>query len=326
MLLKKIAPALAILLLVTLMWPSYAFAAESGDVTGQFAVGQPPTVDSVSLAQTSMVPQTSYTVSVQVSDADTLNDLTTVAFKIWYDNNGGTPLQSEYDSAAANTQSCAIITWTNGSGFAISSGATTSWALGACTAPVLTGTTGSFSFIFTPGKVAYETPGLDKWQLAAKATDVAAGTGWNFDAEGALMNWYGQITVPAASVNWGTLAGGTDFAATSKPLGSTINFISNGDYAEHVRSTAAWSGASQTANLDAAGVCTTAQQFALKADDSSTLATAVLLGTTGTPIDSGGRTNEAGLNETAMNLWVKLAATFAPDSYQGTITYSIVNN
>lgn len=326
MLLKRGLSVIVILLLLTVLSPAAVFAAESGDVTGQFAVGQPPTVDSVSLTETSMTPQTEYTVAVQVSDTDTLADLDTVVFKVWYDSNGGTPLVTEYDAAAASTQTCAEITWTNGSGFAISSGGTTSWVLGACTAPTLTNTTGSFSFIFSPGKVAYESSGAAKWQLAAKATDAAVGTGWDFDAEGAAMDWYGQITVPATTVDWGTLVGGTDFATTLKALGNTINFVANGDYAEHVRSTATWAGASHTATLDAGGTCGTAQDFALKADDTATLTTAVLLGTSGTPIDNHGRTNENGLNETSMNLWVKLASTFAADNYQGTVTYSIVNN
>jgi hypothetical protein len=328
MFLKRGLPVIMVVLLASMaLSPLAVFAAETGDVSGQFSVGQPPMVDSVSLTQTSMVPQTSYTVAVQVSDTDTLANLTTVALKVWYDSNGGTPLQTEYDAATANTQTCAVITWTNGSGFAISSGASTTWALGACTAPTLTNTTGSFSFVFTPGKVAYETPTTDKWQLAAKATDASAGTGWNCDAEGAAMNWYGQITVPTSTaVNWGTLVGGTDFASTSKAVSATINFVANGDYAEHVRSTATWAGISSNATLDAGGTCGTAQQFALKADDTSTLTTAVLLGTTGTPIDNGNRTGETGLNETGMNLWMKLASTFAVDTYQGTITYSIVNN
>lgn len=326
MFLRRGLSVIAVLLLISVLSPATVFAAETGDVTGQFSVGQPPTVDSVSLSQTAMVPQTSYNVTVQVSDTDTLDDLTTVVFKVWYDSNGSTPLQTEFDSAAANTQTCAIITWTNGSGFDISSGSTTTWALGSCTEPTLTNTTGSFSFVFTPGKVAYETTGSDKWQIAAKATDASAGTGWNYDGEGASMNWYGQITVPTTTIDWGTLVGGTDFSSTLKALGNTINYVANGNYAEHIRSTATWAGASEDATLDAGGTCASAQQFALKADDTATLTTAVLVSTTGTPIDNSGRTGENGLNETSMNLWIKLAPTFAADDYEGTITYSIVNN
>jgi hypothetical protein len=326
---KKATALLLAISLVLLMTPALpVLAATEGSVDGEFSVGTPPTVDSVSLTQTAMTPQQEYTVTVTVSDADELTDLDSVVLKVWYDSNGGTPIKSEFDSAAANTQTGAILTW-NGTDFSIQPSTSTTWSLGTCTAPTLSGeTTGDFTFVFTVGKVAYETTGSALWQIGAEATDSTAATGWNFDGQGASMNYYGEISVPTATSNWGTLTGGTGFTDPSaqKPLGVTINFIANGDFAEKVKSSSTWTGASETATLDASGTCDDAGEFALKAATSDSLAAAVLVDTAGATIyNSGTRTTETGRNESSMNLWIKLANTFSADTYQGTISYSVVN-
>ena len=326
---KGFIAIIVLLLGCVALTPVAAFAADTGTVSAQFTVGQPPVVNSVSLTPTAMTPQTSYSVAVNITDSDHLSDLAQVVFKVWYDANGGAPLQAEFDSATANTQTCAVITWTPGGSFVMTPSSSTSWILGSSVAhSPLTDTTGTFTFIFSPGKVATETAGSsDKWQLAAKATDTQSGTGWNCDGEGSTMNWYGQITVPtSASVNFGTLLAGTDYSATQRAVTGTFTYVANGAYAETVKTSATWSGVTHTATLDTNGDCTSAQQFALKADDSTVVGSGAVVNTVGATIDTGALTAEAGVNETAMNLWMKLASGFDPDLYSGTITYSIVNN
>ena len=298
-----------------------------GSIIGTFDLNQPPVVDSVSLTETSLTPQVEYTVTVTVSDADTLDDLSAVVLKLWYDADGGTPLEEEFDAATGNAQNAAVITWTNGSGFALSAGDPTTWSLGDCAAPADLGeTSGNFTYVFTVGKVATEASGSAKWQVGAKATDSASQTDFNYDAEGAAMEWYGEITVPDdITVDWGTLAAGVDFENTRKAIGAAINYISNGDFDKQVRSAASWSGSTYTAILDPSGATASAQQFALKADDTDGYATAVLVGTSPVTIGTGTQTAESGSDVTTMNLWIRLASSFQFDIYSGAITYSIVN-
>jgi hypothetical protein len=288
-----------------------------------------PSITSVSLTETAMTPQTQYSVTVVVSDADNLSDLTTVVLKVWYDSDAGNPLESEYNSASAHTQTCAIITYTLSGTFVIDpTGAGTSWVLGSCT-PFTAGekaaTTGDCVFVFTPGKVATETTGSANWQVAAKATDSASQTGYGYDTTpGATMSWYGEITVTPAAVDFGTLAAGTDFGATSIQNISEVIYISNGSYDEQMKSNACWGGSS---SFDATGACSNDMEFALKADNTATLGTAVLVNTTGVAIDDTGTiTGEGGDNVTTNNLWLKLSGTFTTGTYSnGTITYLIVN-
>jgi hypothetical protein len=278
---------------------------------------------------TAMTPQVQYDARVKVADANGKTDLTTIVVKLWYDATGGTPTEGEFAAAAANTQTCAIITWTeSGSTFVIQPAASTTWSLGTCVAPA--DLTGEFQFKFTVGKVATETTGSANWQIAAKVTDDSSATAFGYDTDTGTndVNWYGEIDVPTATVGWGTVNPGMDFAeggSSEEALGVTINYISNGAYDEKVKSSATWAGApSGTGTLDATGVCTNANEFALKADDTGTLSSAVLVDTTGVAIDeSGTQTAEAGDSAANDALWLKLASTFSKATYSGTITYII---
>lgn len=342
MLRKGLFLLLALVLALPMVSALPVYAASEGDVTSQFGVNAAPTVDSVSLTPPAMTPQTEYTVSVQVSDADTINDLGTVVLKLWYDADGGTPIEGEFDSQAANVQNCAVITWTadapGGTTYTGSAALTpepTTWELGSCTLPTKGGgpnpgdfgsTSFTFQFVFTIGKVATESASPANWQIAAKATDTMSQNDWNKDGEGAAMNFYGEITVPTATADWGGLAPGTDFAGAQEALGVTVSYVANGAYDKKVKSGATWSGGTYTADLDDTGACDAAQDLALKADDTATLADAELVDTTGVVIDdNGSQTTEDTDDVTTMNLWLKLADTFDKDTYSGTITYIIAN-
>ena len=320
--------------------PGAALAGTEGGATGTFANNNTPTITSVQLWNisgpaevTAMTPQVVYDVRVKVTDADGLTDLTTIVVKIYYDDATEGTTEAEYDGKTANTQTCAIITWTQATDlFSIDPSASTTWGFteGDC----VTGTADSvtaFQFKFTVGKVATEATGgiADDWQIAAKVTDDSAETAWAADAEGSTMAWYGEITVPTATADWGTVNPGMDFAedgSSEEALGVAINYISNGAYDEKVKSSTVWTGASYNGTLATDGVTDVAQEFALKADDTGTLASAVVVDATGATIDeSGTLTAEAGDDAAANALWLKLASTFSKDTYSGTITYIIAD-
>ncbi len=330
---KGLKKLLAIMLVTAMLWtlvPALALAAEEDTLTGTFTVNAAPSVTSVTLTEGAMTPQTQYSVTVAVSDADYLSDLTTVVLKVWHDSDGGNPSEGEYDGATADTESCAIITYTlSGDTFAINPSASTTWALGTCTpfdAGEKSSTTGDCIFVFTPGKVATETTGSANWQVAAKATDSGSQTGFAYDTTpGATMAWYGEVTVGPASVDFGLLSAGTDFGASTIQSVSSVTYITNGAYDEKVKSNASWGSSS---SLDSTGVCAGADEFALKADDTAALGTAVLVDTSGVIIDNtDGQTTEDGDEVTANNLWLKLASTFTAGTYNsGVITYIIAGH
>ncbi|MDO8715877.1 MAG: hypothetical protein Q7J73_03595 [Dehalococcoidales bacterium] len=317
------------------------YAAPQGNVTGTFGINAAPTINSVSLTPTNLTPQLQYTVSVSVSDPDTINDLSTLVLKLYYDANGTTN-ETEFNgiSPSANAQNSAVITWTatapgatTYTGSAALAPAGTTWSLGTSTlpqdAPGFELTTFTFQFVFTVGKVATQTVNPARWQVAVKATDSLGQTSFNKDAEGASMDFYGEINVPATTVNWGVLPPGTDFTATAakKNLGVTVTYIANGAWDSKVSSGANWIGANNTAALDPTGATAIAQQFALKADNTATLGSAILVSTLGSLIsNTGTQTLEAGTGVTNNTLWIRLSSSFIKDTYQGIITYIIANH
>jgi parallel beta-helix repeat protein len=297
------------------------------DTTGHYTVGAEPDV-AVIFTPSYMDPQLEQTVTVHVDvSAGTLADLSDVTFKLWYDSDSSTFAAGEFDAAVANTQTCAVITW-NGSVFSLSAGSPTTWSLGSCTAPTLGSTSGDFVLKFTPGKVATATTAGNIWQLAATATSIY-GTGFDYDAGGADMNWYGQIILSSAStVDWGVVPLGLDFEDTgaSQPVGTVITIISNGYSVLKVKSGATWEGNSNTAILDATGSCVTAQYFALKAAANGALPTGSngLLNTSGVIIAAYMSSfSESGLSYDSATLWLKLASAFNEDIYTGTITFIV---
>lgn len=337
---------IAVLLLIAILLIASAFpvnAATEGSVTGRFGINAAPTISSVSFVPTAMTPQTQYTVSVTASDPDTVNDWRTAVLKIWYDADGGIPSEAEFDSVTASAQNAAVIPWTatapggtTYTGTTALTPAATTWVLGTCTTPLKSGgsnpgdyalTTYTFQFVFTPGKVTTMTSGSGKWQIAAKITDTGYQTGWAYDAEATTMAFYSEISVPAVTLDWGNLTPGTDFGvASQKAVGVTITCTANGPYDEKVKSSATWTGVTYSASLDATGLTNLAQQFSLKADDTATLGSAVLVDTAGVVIDdTGNQTAEAGDGVSTYNIWLKLANPMQKDVYSGAITFTIAN-
>ena len=293
----------------------------------------PPTVDAVALYQSdestliaaggSMDPQVEYAVKVTVTDADTLEDISEVKVTIFYDSAGN-------DTAApgsSDTQTCAIIIWTKAGGWSIDPSASTTWTLesGNCKTPTMSETTGDWWVHFKPGKVATESGGTEDWDIYAEATDAASNSA-DLYARDYEMNWYGEITVNTASVDWGTVGLGSDFSANEQ-TGISVTYIANGSYNEQVKASSPWGSAPNQVTLDASGSPGDGE-FSLKADDSATLASAVLVSSAGyTTFDSGNQTSESGNVESANALWLKLGSTGVPDvTYSGTIYYQIADS
>jgi len=292
-----------------------------------------PSIDSVALwdttpaAATAMTPQVEYNVKVAVTDNDTLNDLSTVKVTLYHDSDGS--YSGAEVPSSGNTQTCAILTWTNGGSpaWSIDPSSSTTWSVvsGSCSAPTLTNTTGTFEFHFKPGKVATETTGSAKWHIYAKATDSTARTGDNYQAN-RTMNWYGEITGVTASVGFGTVA-----LASSNTISGTVSatYISNGAYDEQVKSSATWTGqtSATTLNLITSGTPASAE-IALKGDDDGTVdgAVQVLSASYASVDETGTQTGESGSTASNNHLWLTVGTAGVPaEEYQGTIYYKIAD-
>ena len=278
-------------------------------------------------AVTSMTPQVQYNAKVLITDNNTLDDLNTVKVTIFYDSDGA--YSSEDVPATGNTQTAAILTWTNGGSpaWTVNPGSNTSWTIESdnCVAPLLTGTSGNFEFHFKPGKVATETTGSAKWHIYSEADDGTA-TGDNYSAN-MDMNWYGEVAGITSTTSFGTVGLGSE-ATISGTVSAT--FISNGAYDEQVKSEASWTGQTSAATLSLyiAGTDPGTAQFAMLADDDGTQDGAVQVLSAGYASidDIGTQTGESGDTASNNHLWLWLGGVGIPDEeYQGAVYYKIAD-
>lgn len=318
--------------------PDIVVAATSGSASGQFTTANAnPSVSAVAIYETDRVtgvtamnPQTEYALKVTASDANTLADLGNVTVTIFWDHDGDDDAGDVPTSG--NTSSCAIIRCEvgglNGSWTISPNGGGTTWVLYSanCTQPTLTASSGDFWFNFSPGKISEES---NDWDVYAKADDNGGTPGTRYDSSDYDINWYGEITVNTGSVTWGSTAPGTDFGAGTLQGDISATYKSNGAYDEKVASSATWTGVpAGTATFDSSGNCTNSNEFSLKADDTATLGSAVLVGKSPvyTAIDeSGVRTVEAGDTAANNTLWLKLSTPFTDAVYSGTVYFQIAN-
>ena len=333
--------SVALALLVALV-PTVALADTGGESTGSFTVGNSdPTVTAVALwdteaspaEATSMTPQVEYNVKVDVTDSNTLDDLDTVTVTIFYDADGTYAVEDV--PVAGHTQTASILTWTNletdtWTMDAVSEAGSWSIVSGSCVTPSMTASSDTFEFHFIVGSVATETIAPAKWHIYAEADDGEGGTPGSGTLENLTMDWYGGITVTTVTVDWGSVSPGMDFAEgdPSEEAGISVTYIANGAYDEQVAASGSWTGApSGTATLNEAGT-PGANEFSLKADDTATLGSAVLVTASPTYVtidDTGIQTEEAGDPVTTNSLWLKLGTPFSGATYSGTIYYQISN-
>jgi len=305
--------------------PATTSIVSAAGATGTFTISPP--VVTVTYTPTSSDPTTEVSATVAVDNSGrNLAELSNITFKFWYDSTGTANGKGDFDGVSPNVNNALVITWFEANDTFVLVGPTaTTWALGACTSPALGETTGTFDFVFTIGKVAHETSGSAVWQIAATANSTDYGSGFGYDATPVTMTFYSEVSIPPATVDWGTVPAGLAFedTASEEALGATVTYIANGDYTQNVASSATWTNLTASpAILDDTGTCDDAQEFSLKADDTGTLPTDGLVSIDGTTIDTGIITDESGNVESDNTLWLKLASSFETATYTGTITYS----
>lgn len=328
----SIGAALALVLALTLVpVASPIMAAENQTATGNFTVGNTaPTVGTPAVTAP-MTPQAQAWVTVTITDNNKLSDLSTVETVLFYDADG--TYTDPGASPAPDTQTLAIMTWyASNNTFTIQSGSPSTWSIdnATCTHPALTEYSGDWNFSFQPGKVATETPGSDRWFARVNATDSASATGSNNNSvTGSTMNFYGEINVSTALVDFGTVALGSGFAANNET--ADVKNIANGNYNENSKTddgsgNGKWLGATANVTLNATGTPGSGE-FSLAIDDSTTLASSVNMSTAYQAINSAGvQTGEAGYPGGNHGLWLALgAAGIEPTEYSGTIYFQIVN-
>ena len=319
--LKSAFSIITVLSLALALTPTMAFAAE---VPSSFSCGSAqPEVGEITTGDDTIIPDVPNTITIPVSDSNTLADIESITIYLYYDADGVYEEGSYPTDTDVHT--FVILTWTPEDGWTINPSGT-QWAIDIanCVTPDMGSTSGDFVLSYIPSPVAQESVSGDaEWHLFVVVDDGST-TPVSSYTEGLEMAWYGSVTINTAGVHWGEVTPGMDFAegAPSEIADISVTYICNGAYDEQVASTATWSGVTETATLtaDAAG----ANEFALRADDTTNLTGAVTVADTYTAIDdTGSITEEAGDTVITNSIWLKLNATFASDTYAGAIFYQI---
>jgi len=333
---KVIISIVAALALLVVSVPGAVFALEEGNTSGTFTVQNvAPTVDSVALwttvetpeAATSMSPQVEYNVKVGVTDANTLDNLSTITVTIFYDADGTYAFEDVAAAGSGNVQTAAILTWTNlvtdtWTIDAVSGAGTWSIVSANCVVPTITETTGTFEFHFIPGKVATETVGTPKWHIYALADDGTETVG-AYQAD-RTMNWYGEITINSGTAAFGDVAlGCVDEDSTA----ISTTYISNGNYSEQVKSSTPWTTSGGSVALNTT-YTPGSGEFSLKADDDADTADYVqVLSASYVDIATDeSLTTESGDTTANNTLWLSLGSSGIPVGiYTGTVYFQIAN-
>ena len=291
-----------------------------------------PSIGTVSLwttgtspaATTSITPQSELNIKIPVSENRSFNYLVTLKAILYYDSDG--IYNASEVPVSGNTQTCAILTWNRSTNtLTIDPGSSSTWAVNNSSSvfPSLSSTSGTFEFHFKAGKVATYTTGAAKWHIYIKVTDSFPYTG-NGTLQNLSMNWYGEIIINSAGVDWGNVTANLDFndSSPSRHTNISMTYICNGVYNVQVKSATTWNGNSTTAILKPEGDPGT-NQFSLKADYDNTLNGSVLVPAVYATFRSGTQTGEVGVTESNNSLWLKLGTPFVTGQYNGSIYYRI---
>lgn len=275
---------------------------------------------------TSITPQSELNIKIPVSENRSFSYLATLKATLYYDADG--IYNASEVPVSGNTQTCAILTWTRATNtLTIDSGGSITWSVinSSSVFPSLSSTSGTFEFHFKPGKVATQTTGAARWHIYVNATDSFPYTG-NGTQQNLSMNWYGEIVINTASVNWGLVTANLDFADSdpSRETNISMSYICNGAYNVQVKSSTTWTGNSSNALLKPEGN-PGPNQFSLKADYDDTLNGSVLVPAIYATFRSGTQTGESGVTESNNSLWLKLGTPFVTGGYNGNIYYKIAS-
>jgi hypothetical protein len=271
-------------------------------------------------------PQVYYSVNVTAGDGNTIEDIDDIYVKVFLDVGDTDP----NPPGAGNMQTCGILRWNKdggGSEWTIDAGGSTTWSIltANCTKPAsMVAASGEWAFVIMVGKVATESPGADNWDTYAESIDGSGSA--NMTTRDKEMLWYGEIST-GDTADFGGVDNGSGFANNINEINDVaVNYISNGNYDQRVKSDATWDGATYTADYDSTGVCNDPQEFSLMAYDSDVFGSAVQVDTTGVSIDATGTiTDELGDDVITNSLWLKIALLFSNDTYSGNIVYIIAD-
>jgi hypothetical protein len=296
--------------------------------------------------QTTLAPQTEYAITIPVTDDNSLRDVETVAVTIYFDNEVGT----EAAPGTGNVNDAAIFTWTAhdtwaSGAWALTSPASTTWTLVTEGSPTTrfpgteTDLSGDFVLHFKPGKVAREAAQADEteWRVYVKVTDDSAA----FDEEAATpispfsVSWYGDISTSVTSdVDFGNVTPGstTDQALVNvngeAGTSYSVTNIANGTFKLQVHA-GDFTGAStsQVLTLDSDGTVNEGN-IGLKTDDDADAVGADWITSGATTLTDHaaetGPTVEAGATPESVGMWLTLPKGARPDTYDGTVTWTLL--
>jgi hypothetical protein len=217
-------PAIVLLIVLTLGFGVTAVRAESGTIT---VSGNPPQVANLYITFTTpganvthIVVDTQYTIMLNATDPDTLNDIRKIDLQLYTDSFNDTgDIKHHYNFA-----------WTyNGTPhhFANVSPSGSYLDETSSTEPTLTLTKGVFQFVFKLNKLAIHTKAGDSplhWTVMAYIYDNNNNYNWlsnTFD-----VDLYQSLTIDS-SVTWTGLAAGTTWNLASNPNPGTWTYTSN---------------------------------------------------------------------------------------------------
>jgi len=251
-----------------------AMADTGGSSTGSFDLGNAaPSVISITMNTgngVAMTPQVESWIQMDISDANTLNDINEVQVII----KTNTTATSDPDSVTDK----ATFRWTPAGGdkgtWSLVGPTGSTWSIDntASMGPPKANrgaTVGTWHLLFLPGKVARES---NAWDIYVKVTDKGGLTGDNI-SWGYTMDWYGEISAENTSYSFGDIGLGDKNKTISTPSDHNIDVktISNGNYKLSSKS-GNWTKGSDKAVLDWDGTLD-AGHFALKVDGSGDVST-----------------------------------------------------
>ena len=306
-------------------------AGTEGSSTGSFNLGNAaPSVTSITLHAadhsdptiSAMTPQTEYAVKIDISDANTLNDINEIQVII---KTNGTDT-----GASDSVTDKATYKWTptGGGTWSLAGPTGSTWGIDATQSSEpddLGLTAGTWWLNFIPGKVAREST---TWDIYVQVTDKGPQTGDKI-VWGKTMNWYGEISAEDTSYSFGDIGLGDTDKSISTPEDHNINVktISNGNYKLSSKS-GNWSKSSDWAVLDWDGTLD-AGHFALKVDGSGDVSTSNYVSDTSEPITDYNNvvapTAEAG-DIKEIYQWISVADSgLLPGTYSGTYYVQIAD-
>jgi hypothetical protein len=309
-----VAMLIAMIPISMAVFPSGLLAADNSTVTCNFTTNNGgPVVNSVALSGSgTMNPGTAYDITVNITDNGTVDDI---------DSDG---TYADPGEPVANNNTCAVLKWTKGGGFALDAGHSGStWALSG-TAPTMTLSTASWIFHVTISHVAEQSnTDASEWHIHADANDGTNATVDNYNANDANeVTWYGEISAVTSTVEWASAMNlGSDNVQSPQ---FTATFVSNGAFNQQVMGSGTWTGPA-TLTLDVTGAPGDAQ-LSLIADDDGTAAGGVQVSTSYQTMNTGTMTLETGDVEGNLYLWLSLGDTGIPaGEYTGSVYLKISN-